>query len=63
MNRFLLWNHETLAKFANDLFTEHMTLKKQAAKCTCGAVTVDSSTPPETGEPAPIVQDKDPSAW
>ena len=33
MNRFLLWNHETLAKFANDLFTEHMTLKKQAAKC------------------------------
>jgi hypothetical protein len=63
VNRFLTWNHETLAKFANDLFNEHLSLKQQVVKCTCGVVPVVLSTPPENGDPVLTVQDKDPVAW
>ena len=62
MNRFALWNHETLAKFTRDLWLENLDLRSKVKNCTCGAVAVASSTPPETGQLAPIVQDKDPSA-
>lgn len=59
-NRFLLWKHETLAKFARELMDEHLSLKEKAAKCTCGAVHAASSMQHETGGRAPIVQGEPP---
>ena len=63
MNRFALWNHETLAKFTRELWEEHLDLREKVVNCTCGVVAAASSIPPEPGQLVPIVQDKDPSAW
>jgi hypothetical protein len=55
MNRFLLWDHGTLARFAQDVLEENMNLRKQVVRCTCGVGAAVSSIPHATGEPAPTV--------
>lgn len=61
MNRFLIWDHKTLAQLAQDLWDQNQALRRSLQLCTCAAGGVGSSMPQVTGESVQTVQRSDES--